>query len=87
MRKGDTDIILASAGRPVALVADVFPRSSDVWHSRFGTGPGTAGPSGIAGLNRTVYRDAFMALLIGFVPAPLLLSAVATIRPAASRWC
>ena len=74
------DLILGGAGLLMALVAGVFLSFSDFVMRGLAQAPGGAGALGMAGLNRTVYRSIFMTLLIGFVPASLLLSAVATMR-------
>jgi uncharacterized membrane protein len=70
------DILLTLAGLLMALVAGVFLAFSD-FVMRGLAQAGTPGAAGMVGLNRTVYRSGFIALLIGLAPGSLALAALA----------
>jgi uncharacterized membrane protein len=61
----------------MALVAGVFLSFSDFVMRGLVQAPAGQGAAGMVGLNRTVYRSAFMVLLMGFVPGSGALAALA----------
>jgi len=69
--------IFLISGFAMALVAGVFLSFSDFVMRGLVQAPAQAGAAGMVGLNRTVYRSVFMALLMGFVPGALALGALA----------
>jgi uncharacterized membrane protein len=71
------DYLLTVSGLLMALVAGVFLSFSDFVMRGLVQAPDGQGAAGMVGLNRTVYRSAFMALLMGFVPGSLALSVLA----------
>ncbi|MCU4653964.1 DUF1772 domain-containing protein [Roseibacterium sp. SDUM158016] len=71
------DILLTAAGLLMALVAGVFLSFSDFVMRGLAEAPEGHGAAGMVGLNRTVYRSAFMGLLMGFAPGSLALAALA----------
>ncbi|MDG4648546.1 DUF1772 domain-containing protein [Roseibacterium sp. SDUM158017] len=82
------DILLTAAGFLMALVAGVFLSFSDFVMRGLVLARDGGGAAGMVGLNRTVYRSVFMALLIGFVPGSVLLSlaAMTVLDGAATLW-
>jgi uncharacterized membrane protein len=71
------DIVLTAAGLLMALVAGVFLSFSDFVMRGLARAPAGQGAAGMVGLNRTVYRSAFMVLLMGFAPGSLALAGLA----------
>jgi uncharacterized membrane protein len=69
--------VLTVAGLLMALVAGVFLSFSDFVMRGLVQAPAGQGAAGMVGLNRTVYRSAFMVLLMGFVPGSGALAALA----------
>jgi uncharacterized membrane protein len=82
------DTILTVSGLLAALVAGVFLGFSDFVMRGLVQAPDGKGAAGMVGLNRTVYRSAFMALLMGLVPGSVLLAvlAVAVLEAAPLAW-
>jgi uncharacterized membrane protein len=72
--------LLIISGLLMALVAGVFLSFSDFVMRGLVQAPAGQGAAGMVGLNRTVYRSAFMVLLMGFVPGSLALAALAVWR-------
>ncbi|MGP1358134.1 anthrone oxygenase family protein [Roseicyclus sp.] len=70
------DILLTLAGLLMALVAGVFLAFSD-FVMRGLAQAGAPGAAGMVGLNRTVYRSAFMGMLVGLAPGSLALAGLA----------
>lgn len=71
------DWVLLMAGLLMALMAGVFLSFSDFVMRGLVQAPAGAGAAGMIGLNRTVYKSVFMALLMGFVPASTALAVLA----------
>ncbi len=71
------DWILLIAGLLMALIAGVFLSFSDFVMRGLAQAPAAAGAVGMIGLNRTVYRSVFMALLLGFLPGSTALALLA----------
>lgn len=69
--------LLLISGLSMALVAGVFLSFSDFVMRGLAQAPETAGPAGMVGLNRTVYRSIFMVLLMGFLPGAVALALLA----------
>jgi uncharacterized membrane protein len=72
--------VLLISGFAMALVAGVFLSFSDFVMRGLVQAPAHAGAAGMVGLNRTVYRSAFMVLLMGFVPGAPILAGLALWR-------
>lgn len=71
------DWLLLIAGLLMALIAGVFLSFSDFVMRGLAQAPAGAGAAGMIGLNRTVYKSVFMALLMGFVPVSIALAMLA----------
>ena len=71
------EYLLTVSGFLMALIAGVFLSFSDFVMRGLVQAPDGQGAAGMVGLNRTVYRSAFMALLMGFVPGSLALAVLA----------
>ena len=66
-------LVLIISGFAMALVAGVFLGFSDFIMRGLAQAPANKGAAGMVGLNRTVYRSVFMALLMSMVPVALAL--------------
>lgn len=69
--------VLTTAGLAMALVAGVFLSFSDFLMRGLKEAPDNQGAAGMVGLNRTVYRSAFMIMLMGLVPVSFVFGFVA----------
>jgi uncharacterized membrane protein len=72
--------LLLFSGLLMALLSGVFLSFSDFVMRGLLQAPAQAGSAGMVGLNRTVYRSAFMVLFMGFVPAALGLGVLAFLQ-------
>lgn len=68
------DWILLIAGLLMALIAGVFLSFSDFVMRGLVQASSGGGAAGMVGLNRTVYKSAFMVLLMGFLPVSIALA-------------
>ena len=78
--------ILMIAGLAAALVAGVFLGFSDFIMRGLAQAPASQGATGMVGLNRTVYRSVFMALLMGLVPVSGILGLLALWQLEGPAW-